>query len=75
MREIFPGIAVDPEIKSGKPVIKGTRVPVDIILGKLAGGATYEEIMQEYDLTREEISAVLRYAATVLGEEQVRTII
>jgi uncharacterized protein (DUF433 family) len=46
MREISPGIIIDPEIRGGKPVIKGTRVPADILLGKLAGGATYEELMQ-----------------------------
>jgi len=75
MREIFPGIIIDPEIRGGKAVIKGTRVPVDIVLGKLAGGATYEEIMQEYDLPREQIFAALLYAATVLGEERVKTIL
>jgi len=72
MREILPGILIDPEIRGGKPVIKGTRVPVDILSGKLAGGATYEEVMQEYDLTREQIFAALRYQAVVLGEERVR---
>ncbi|MEW6572186.1 MAG: DUF433 domain-containing protein [Bacillota bacterium] len=75
MREILPGIIIDPEIRGGKPVIKGTRVPADIILGKLAGGATYEEVMQEYDLTREQIFAALRYAAAVLGEERVKAIL
>lgn len=75
MREILPGIIVDPEIRGGKPVIKGTRVPVDVLLGKLAGGATYEEVMQEYDLTREQIFAALRYAAAVLSEERVKAIL
>ncbi|HAA90549.1 MAG TPA: hypothetical protein DCE07_08305 [Peptococcaceae bacterium] len=65
MQEISPGIVVDPEIKGGKPVIKGTRVPVDLLLGKLAGGATYEEVMEEYELTRDQIYAALRFAATV----------
>lgn len=72
MREISPGIVVDPEIKGGKPVIKGTRVPVDLLLGKLASGAAYEEVMHEFDLTRENIFAALRYAAAILGEEQVK---
>ncbi|MEW6172124.1 MAG: DUF433 domain-containing protein, partial [Bacillota bacterium] len=43
-----------------KPVIKGTRVPVDILLGKLAGGTTYEELIREYDLTRDQIFAALK---------------
>lgn len=50
--EIANRITVDEKIRFGKPVIKGTRVPVDLILGKLAGGMTYEEVMTEYDLTR-----------------------
>ncbi|MGB9905278.1 MAG: DUF433 domain-containing protein [Desulfotomaculales bacterium] len=75
MKEILPGIIIDPEIRGGKAVIKGTRIPVDVLLGKLAGGATYEEVMQEYDLTREQIFAALRYAAAVLGEERIRAIL
>ncbi|MBU4533422.1 MAG: DUF433 domain-containing protein [Firmicutes bacterium] len=39
MKEISPGIVIDPDIKGGKPVIKGTRVPVDLFLGWLAGGS------------------------------------
>lgn len=72
--EISPGIVVDPEVRGGKPVIKGTRLPVDVLLGKMAGGATFEEIMREYDLTREQILAALRYAAEVLSDERVRAI-
>ncbi|HIE13232.1 MAG TPA: DUF433 domain-containing protein [Desulfotomaculum sp.] len=75
MREISPGITIDPEIRSGKPVVKGTRVPADILVGKLAGGATYEELMREYDLTQEQIFAALRYAASILGEERVKAIL
>jgi uncharacterized protein (DUF433 family) len=74
MREIFPGIAVDPEIKGGKAAVKGTRIPVDLLLGKLAGGAKYEEVMEEYDLTQEQVFAVLRYAASVIGEERIKVI-
>ncbi|MBC7347695.1 MAG: DUF433 domain-containing protein, partial [Clostridia bacterium] len=43
-------------------------------LCRLAGGATYEEVMQEYDLAREQILAALRYAAQLLGEERIRAI-
>jgi uncharacterized protein (DUF433 family) len=57
--EIAPKISVDERVRFGKPVITGTRVPVDLILGKLAGGMTYEEVMAEYDITREAILAVL----------------
>ena len=61
--ELEPGIVVDEKIRFGKPVIKGTRVPVELILGHLASGMTHEEVMQEYDLTRDQILAVLNYAA------------
>jgi len=63
MQEVMPGIIVDPLIKGGKPVIKGTRVPVELIEGKIAGGLTYEEIMAEYDLKKEDILAALHYVA------------
>ena len=71
MKEIAPGIIVDDRICFGKPVIKGTRVPVEIVLGQLAGGARVEEVMTEYELTREQVLAALRYAAAVIAEEEV----
>lgn len=73
--EIAPRIAIDEKIRFGKPVIKGTRVPVDLVLGKLAGGMTYEEVMTEYDLTKEDILAVLDYAAKHLSDEEVRAVV
>ena len=51
--EIAPRISVEEKVRFGKPVITGTRVPVDLILGKLAGGMTYEEVMVEYEINRE----------------------
>jgi uncharacterized protein (DUF433 family) len=47
---------------------------VDLIIGKLAGGMTYEEVMSEYDLTKEDILAALDYAAKHLSDEEVRAI-
>ena len=56
-------IASDPEILHGKPRIKGTRIPVSLILGYLAAGDAPERIMAEYpDLRREQIAACLDYA-------------
>lgn len=69
MKEIVPGIIIDPEIQGGKPVIKGTRIPVDLILGKIAGGMAIEEVMKEYELKKEDIMAALQYAAQVIREE------
>lgn len=72
--EIAPRISVDENIRFGKPVITGTRVPVDLILGKLAGGMSYEEVMAEYEITREDILAVLDYAAKTISSEEIRAI-
>lgn len=73
-REIAPRIVVDKKVRFGKPVIKGTRVPVELVVGKLAGGMTFEEVMREYDLTLQDIRAALKYAAQVLTQEEVRVI-
>jgi uncharacterized protein (DUF433 family) len=72
--EIAPRIVVDEKVRFGKPVIKGTGVPVDSILGKLAGGMTYEEVMVEFDLTKEDILAALQYASKHLADEEVRAL-
>jgi len=72
--EIAPKIEVNEKVRFGKPVIKGTRVPVDLILGKLGAGMTYEEVMAEYELTREDILAVLSYASKHLADEEVRAL-
>ena len=72
--EIANRFTVDEKVRFGKPVIKGTRVPVDLIMGKLAGGMTYEEVMAEYDIEREDILAALNYAARHLSDEEVRAV-
>lgn len=59
-------IEINPKIMRGKPVIKGTRIPVYVILNLLAEGYDFEKIMKEYpDLTRQDILAVLECAAKV----------
>ena len=70
--EISRGIVIDEKVRFGKPVIKGTRVPVDLILGKLAGGMTYEEVMAEFGLTKKDILAALKYASKHLADEEIR---
>ena len=60
---IVPGIVANPEVAFGKPVIAGTRLPVAVVLSQLAEGVPEAEIRAEYDLTREQIRAALRYAA------------
>jgi uncharacterized protein (DUF433 family) len=67
--ELYPGVVSDPQILSGKPVIKGTRVPVSLVLGKLAGGMSVEEVMDEYYLSIEGVRAALGYAVQRVAEE------
>ena len=60
------------EIMYGKPVIAGTRIPVDLILEKLASGETYEQIIEAHPiLTEEAIRGALQYAAAVLRSESI----
>jgi uncharacterized protein (DUF433 family) len=64
-------IVIDPSVRHGKPIIKGTRVPLEIILGSLAGGMAIEEIVGEYDLQKEDVLAALAYAARVIAGEEI----
>ena len=72
--EIAPRIVVDPSIQSGKPVIRGTRIPVDLIVGQIAGGMSAEQVGTEYDLEIEDVRAALAYAAQILSQETVRAV-
>ncbi len=65
-------ITVDPEILAGKPVIKGTRIAIEFVLDLLANGWTTEEILKNYPrLKKEDVIAVLKYAAEIFTEEKV----
>jgi len=65
-------IEVNPKVMVGKPVIKGTRIPVELILRMLSQGISEEEILEEYPhLTKEDIQAALAYAAEALAVEEV----
>lgn len=74
MIRIAPRITVDEHVRFGKPVIEGTRVPVEVVLGKLAGGMTVEAVADEYGLTRDDVLAALAYAATTVAAEEVRAL-
>ena len=74
MEEIAPGITVDQKVRFGKPVLKGTRVPVELVVGKLAGGMSVEEVVEEYELSREAVLAALAYASRMLASEEVRAL-
>jgi uncharacterized protein (DUF433 family) len=61
--EVFPGISMDAKIRFGKPCITGTRIDVATVLGGLASGDSIDDLVSEFQLTRAQISAALRYAA------------
>ncbi len=62
-------IAVDPGVLAGKPVIKGTKIAVELIVELLADGWTYEMILNNYpQLKKEDMLAALSYASEVLKE-------
>jgi uncharacterized protein (DUF433 family) len=74
MVEVAPRIAVDEAVRFGRPVILGTRVPVDTVVGKLASGMSMDEVAEEYGIDREDVRAALRYAAEIVETEQVRAV-
>lgn len=63
-------IVIDPKICHGKPVVRGTRIPVAIVVGSLAGGMTFEEVEREYNLTRDDIRAALKFAGELVEQEE-----
>lgn len=65
-------ILIDPRIMLGKPVIRGTRITVEILLEKLAAGSSFEELLRDYpSLTMEDLRAALAYARASLRSEEV----
>lgn len=69
----MPGdIEIRPDVMMGKPCFKGTRIPVYLILEKLGAEETYEQILASYpQLTKNHITAALRYAASLAMKETV----
>ncbi len=71
MEESMDRISIDPEILSGKPVIKGTRIPIYLIIELLADGITEKEILLQYPtLKKVDIKAALVYASKCLENEE-----
>jgi uncharacterized protein (DUF433 family) len=65
-------IVIDPAVMMGKPVIRGTRITVELILRKLAEGASEAELREDYPhITTEDIRAAVAYAAASVAHEEV----
>ena len=66
-------IVSNPDVMLGKPVIKGTRITVELILKKLASGYSVDQILKSYDhLSKEDILAALDCSAVVVSEENIQ---
>ena len=63
-------IVIDPRICHGKPIIRGTRMPVSLIVGSLAGGMGFDEVEREYSLTRAQVRAALKFAGELVDQEE-----
>jgi uncharacterized protein (DUF433 family) len=63
-------IVIDPKICHGKPVIRGTRMPVALVVGSLAGGMSFEDVQREYGLTVDDIRAALKFAGELVEKEE-----
>lgn len=64
-------IELNPDVMMGKPIIRGTRIPVELILRKLSEGATEETLLDAYPrLTRADIQAAIGYAADTVAHEE-----
>lgn len=65
-------IQSNPKVMLGKPTVKGTRITVELILRKIAGGYTFEEILEMYPhLKLDDILASIAYAAAIMESEEV----
>jgi uncharacterized protein (DUF433 family) len=65
-------IEINPSVMQGKPVIRNTRIPVELLLRKLAEGAAVEELLDAYPrLTKDDIQACLAYAADAIAHEDI----
>lgn len=76
MKNLIEHIEINPKVLSGKPIIRGTRIPVELIIKLVAQGWKDEDIIKEYpDLKKEAIRAALFYAEKIIEEEEVYPIL
>jgi uncharacterized protein (DUF433 family) len=73
-KEIAEGITIDPKVMVGKPVIKGTRMPVELVLAKLARNPKLDEFFADYpELTEDQVKACLSYATALVQKKDKST--
>lgn len=62
-------IIIDPNICHGKPVIRGTRTPVTVVLSALAGGDSFDDVQKDYDIAAEDIRACIAFACDEVEQQ------
>jgi len=68
-------IELDPKVCNGRPVIKGTRIPVSVILEQIAEGVSWEQVLEDYpELQKEDIQGALLYARESIDHTEIREI-
>lgn len=70
-KDLLKRIESDPEVLCGKPVIRGTRISVELILEKLSDGNDFKKICDELDVLIEDIHAALAYASEYISNEEI----
>ena len=69
-RAITPGVISDPDILGGRPILQGRRIAISQLVDQLAGGMTLADIQDDYQLSDEEMRALLKYIAQVVHEDE-----
>lgn len=69
-RDITPGVVSDPDILGGRPVLRNRRIAVSQLVDQLAGGMTLDEMRTDYQLSDDEVRALLNYIAQVVREDE-----
>jgi len=71
MKRLNSRIIQDPDILTGKPVVEGTRIPVELVLAKLAANPDLDDLFQDYPrLTVEDVKACLEYASELVQQQE-----
>ncbi len=74
MVKLAPRVVADPAVCHGHPIVAGTRVLVSVVVGQLSSGASVDDVVAEYGVTRDDVLAALAYAAAVVSTEEVRAL-
>jgi uncharacterized protein (DUF433 family) len=71
MLELARGITVDPSVRFSKAVVRGTRVPADVLVARVAAGMEIKQVAEEYGVVEADVYNALNYAAQRLAEEHI----